>query len=138
MRDEELQKWTRQELLEYLVQVMNQNQKLEQEVQQLQKQLEDKTIQIQNAGSLAEASLQMNHLFEDADKAVLQYLQNAKHMAEETDRQCKEKEERTNRIIAANIQKTKDWMKQAVEETQRQCAALRQDAANNQQQSNEQ
>ena len=38
---------------------------------------------IENAGSLAEAALKLNDVFEAADRAAQQYLENVRRMAEE-------------------------------------------------------
>ncbi len=46
-------------------------------------QLEHKNIEILKAGSLAEAALRLNQVFEAADAAARQYLDNVRRLAEE-------------------------------------------------------
>lgn len=52
--------------------------KYEERIKTLQAQLDDRTIKIENAGSIAEASLQINNVFEAA-QAAEQYLVNIRN-----------------------------------------------------------
>lgn len=103
MTDEEMKRLSRQELLELLLEEMKKNQQLQDKLDEANKQLEDRKIQIENAGSLAEAVVSINHLFEDADQAVAQYIENVnayasrvearcKKMVRETEKKCREME----------------------------------------------
>ena len=51
---------------------------LESELKRVNDLLNDKEIKISKAGSIAEAALQLNGVFEAAEKAVGQYLDNVK------------------------------------------------------------
>ena len=52
--------------------------RLKQENEQLIQKLNDRTITIENAGSIAEASLKLNKVFEAAQKAADDYLESIK------------------------------------------------------------
>ncbi len=86
MTNRELKKLTRAELLEMLLVQSREKQHLVEELQEVKQNLEKKEIMIAETGSIAEASLRLNRVFEAAQKAADQYLENVKRMAEETGR----------------------------------------------------
>ncbi|MDD6618102.1 MAG: DNA repair protein [Clostridiales bacterium] len=83
MTDKELRRLSRSELLEMLLSLTEENEKLKIRLEQAEDQLRDRRILIDKAGSIAEAALQLNNIFEDADRAVQQYLENVRRMTEE-------------------------------------------------------
>ena len=78
MTENELRKLNRSELLQLLIEQTQRNENLEAELENVKKQLSDKEIRINEAGSLAEASLKLNGVFEAAQQAAEQYLENIK------------------------------------------------------------
>ncbi len=76
MTDKELRKLNRKELLEILVSQQKEIDRLRSELQQAKEELQDRRIAIEKAGSLAEASIAMTNLFEEAQKVADIYLQN--------------------------------------------------------------
>ena len=72
MTDKELRRLSRSELLEMLIAQTEENNRLRSRLEQAEAQLQDRRITIDKAGSLAEAALQLNHVFEDADRAAQQ------------------------------------------------------------------
>ena len=86
MTDKELRKLSRAELLEMLIQQIERNEELEAELKKAKTELRNRAITIENAGSLAEAALQINGVFEAADRAEKQYLRNVQRMAEKGSR----------------------------------------------------
>lgn len=73
-----LKKMSRKELLELLVFISSKNDELQNELNETKKQLNDKRIKIKEAGSIAEAALKLNNIFELAQKAADEYLNNVK------------------------------------------------------------
>ena len=69
---------SRKDLLELLVIQSEKIDELESELKRVNDLLNDKEIKISKAGSIAEAALQLNGVFEAAEKAVGQYLDNVK------------------------------------------------------------
>lgn len=63
MTDKELKSLSRAELLEMLIAVTKDNEALREENDELQKKLDDKALNMSKAGSIAEASLQLNGVF---------------------------------------------------------------------------
>ena len=78
MKNKELRKLRRAELLELMLQQQTEIDRLKQENEQLIQKLNDRTITIENAGSIAEASLKLNKVFEAAQKAADDYLESIK------------------------------------------------------------
>lgn len=76
MDDRELRKLSRQDLLEMLVELSRENEKLKNELDMANKKLQSRRIRIEEAGNIAEASLRLNNVFESAQAAATQYLEN--------------------------------------------------------------
>lgn len=83
MTDRELKRLSRAELLELLLAETEENAKLRRQLQQAQDALTDRRIAIDQAGTLAEAALKLNGVFEAADRAARQYLENLRLRAGE-------------------------------------------------------
>lgn len=83
MTDREMKKLSRAELLELLLEANRENERLKDELKKQKELLKSKTIRIENAGSIAEAALALNGVFEAAQQAADQYLENVRRMAEE-------------------------------------------------------
>lgn len=76
MTDRELRKLNRAELLEMLISVSKENENLKKALSDTEEKLNSREILINEAGSIAEASLVLNGVFEDAQKACEQYIEN--------------------------------------------------------------
>lgn len=80
MTDKELRKLSRSELLELLVEQVEENEALRAENEDLKARLADRTIKIEQSGSIAEAALKLNGIFEAAEAAAKQYLESIERM----------------------------------------------------------
>ncbi len=76
MDDRELSKLKRVELLERLVALSEENDKLRNEKNELEEKLQDRRIAYRETGNLAEAALKISGIFEAADNAAELYLEN--------------------------------------------------------------
>ena len=76
MTDKELKHLNRTELLQVLLSLTEENEQLREQNAALSQKLHNRAIENENAGSLAEAALQINQVFEYADSAAKQYLQS--------------------------------------------------------------
>ncbi len=83
MTDRELKKLSRAELLELLLEESKENEKLRAQVKEMEEQLKDRRILLGQAGSIAEAALRLNGVFEAAEAAAAQYVENVRRLAEE-------------------------------------------------------
>lgn len=81
MTDKELRRLSRAELLQMLIAQVEENEKLRKSLEEAQAQLNKRQIAIENSGTLAEAALKLNGVFEAADKAAKQYLENMERLA---------------------------------------------------------
>lgn len=91
MTNKELRRMSRSELLELLIDQMEENEKLSTELDKVKKQLQERRIIAENCGSIAEAALQLNGIFEAAEAAARQYVESVCSMADER-KQLYEKE----------------------------------------------
>lgn len=82
MTDKNLKRLNREALLEMLLEQSREVERLKRKNRELEKELESRRILIQNAGSIAEAALQLNRVFEAAQKAADQYLENVQSLCE--------------------------------------------------------
>lgn len=91
MTAKELKKLRRSDLLEMLLALRKENDQLRKQLEQAQKQLEDRKIEIENSGSLAEAVLRLNGIFEAAQAACEHYEENVRQRMEQQEQETKEK-----------------------------------------------
>lgn len=82
MTEKELRRLSRMDLLEMLLEQSKEVERLRAELETVKKQLEDRRIMEQEAGSIAEAALRLNKVFEAAQQAADQYLENIRTQAE--------------------------------------------------------
>ena len=85
MTDKEFKRLSRAQLIDIIYQLQLQIEKLNEEKQALESQLEDKRIRLSNAGNIAEAALEINNCFRSAQNAAEQYLNEMKAIREETE-----------------------------------------------------
>ena len=88
---------SREELLNLLLEQTRRANRLEKRVGELEKQLADRTLLLSRAGTMAEAALALNGVFEAADRAAEDYVANIRKLV---DRKIREDEARedTERI----------------------------------------
>lgn len=83
MAKNDLKKLRRQDLLELLIAQEKEIQQLNEELETLRKQVQDRQIRLERAGSIAEAALALNGVFEAAEAAAAQYLESVRLWSEE-------------------------------------------------------
>lgn len=81
MTEKELLKLKRSEMLEIMLAQAREIDDLRSELEETKAELADRRIRIENSGSIAEASLQLTKVFEEAQKAADLYVENIKHRA---------------------------------------------------------
>ena len=105
MTEKELRKLNRAELLELLLELSRENETLQAQLKQTEAALSDRRLQMEEAGSIAEAALRLSGIFEAAQEAADQYLSSVSErtarqeeicirMEAETKRKCDEMVER--------------------------------------------
>ena len=119
MTTKELRRLNRRELLELLVEQSRAAEELQRQVEQLQAQLDSRKLALAEAGSIAEAALRMNHIFEDAQAAAQQYLDNVRDLPAEQERRCREMIAETEARCAAMEEETQQTCRRLLEQAQK-------------------
>lgn len=78
MTDKELRRLSRQELMDIIYQLKKNEQKLQARLERAEQKLQEREIYISKAGSIAEAALALNGVFEAAQQAANDYLRSVK------------------------------------------------------------
>lgn len=95
MDEKDLRKLNRAELLEMLIDAYKEVDALKAELAEKDEKLQQRELIMENAGSLAEASLQLNGVFTAAQAAVDQYVSAVKSRWETIDAACQARERET-------------------------------------------
>ncbi len=119
MTSKELRHLGRRELIEIIYELQKQNEETEYRIASLQEALDEREIQIANAGSIAEAALKINRVMEAAQEAANQYLLSVRKASEEVYSRATEEAERQQQDILAEAEQK---AKQRLEEADRQIA----------------
>lgn len=114
LSDKELRKLKRVELLEMLLELSRENEDLMLELEEknriieaLNLQLENRKIDLKHAGTIAEASFKLNGVFEAAEKAAEQYLENLQYLCEREQNPVSEKRSRRKTYLAEMERKSR-------------------------------
>jgi len=104
MNEKEIKKLNRAELLQILIEQMEENERLKRRIEELEAQQADRSIMIDRAGSIAEASLQVSGVFAAAEEAAQLYLENIRRLSGDQeaacDRMIRDAQEKADRIVA--------------------------------------
>ena len=132
MTEKELQKLTRQDLLELLLEAERENETLRDEVETLRAEAADKRLLLEKVGSIAEASLLVNGVFSAAQAAADQYVLNVKRVCEEKAEQVRSADdivlkarEEARKLRAETEDICRKMIRQAKEESDRYWEAIR-------------
>ena len=90
MTDKELRRLTRQDLVELLYELQKENLRLQQELAEAKEALQSRELHLRKAGSIAEAALALNEVFERAQAAADDYLRNLYAAGEQMEQQRRE------------------------------------------------
>lgn len=113
MTEKEMKKLSRADLLELLIEQSQQVQQLRTWLDQAEAKLVSRHIAIEEAGSIAEAALKVNGVFEAAQAASEQYLDNIRNLSQQQEKICAQME-----------RECQARMDQRLAETERKCAAM--------------
>ncbi|MBR6789490.1 MAG: hypothetical protein IKM31_01330 [Oscillospiraceae bacterium] len=113
MKEKDLKRLSRVDLLEMLVDQSEELELLRERVRVMEALLEQKELTISRAGSIAEAALQLNGVFEAAEAACAQYTENIRRLSEHQDAVCRQRDQESRHAAA-----------QQLLEAQKRCEAL--------------
>lgn len=95
MTERELRKLNRTDLLELMLQQSRELEQLRAELEEAKKQLAQREIVMEQAGSIAEASLQLNGVFAAAENACAQYMESIRNLSGRQEELCAKMERET-------------------------------------------
>lgn len=131
MTDKELKKLSRAELLEIMIDQSQQIERLQKELDETKELMDARKIELDDAGNIAEAALKINHVFEDAQAAAQQYLDNIATLSARQEEVCAKREAESKaqieQMLAEAQEKEKatlDKCKELREETTKECKAM--------------
>jgi len=105
MTEKDLKRLSRKQLLELLLKQTQRADAMEEALAKAEERLRDKTLIESEAGTMAEAALRLNGVFEACDAAAAQFLENARKAAENAESVSRvaalEAERKAGEIIAA-------------------------------------
>ena len=134
MTDKELKKLNRTQLLEMLLAQTKKVEELEEKIKEaesvhqeekaeLLKKIEKREIAIEKAGSIAEAALNVSGIFEAAQQAADQYLENIQELLNKQEASYSEKEAKCDTLF----EDTKEYCDKMKEDTKTFCQSLEDD-----------
>ena len=118
MTDRELRKLSRSDLLEMLVDLSEEHNLVKQQLKAAEEKLNNRQIMIDNAGSIAEAALQLNGVFEAAEAASEQYMESLRSLSQRQDEICRRIE-----------WECREQAKRRLEEVERKCMQMEAETA---------
>ena len=130
MTEKELKKLSRTDLLQMLIDQSEENKALKEKLEKAEAELEKKEITLTEAGSIAEAALKINGVFEAAQAAGQQYLDSIKSLSEKQDALSRIKERETREKCERQIAETQNHCFALEEETRIKCAEMQRKAEN--------
>lgn len=133
LANRDLKKFKRTELLEILLDQSKENERqkklieeLQQQIVELRGQIEDRTIRMNKAGTIAEAAFLLNGVYDTTQAAAQQYLDGLENLYERERRNVIEKEARTEAYVKMRIEETDKICAQKEKRMADRCMALEQ------------
>jgi hypothetical protein len=124
MTEKEMRKLSRADLLELLIEQSQEVQQLRTWLNQVEAKLVSRHIAIADAGSIAEAALKVNGVFEAAQAASEQYLDNIRNLSKQQDKICAQMERECQARIDQRLAETEKKCAAMEIETKAQCEAM--------------
>ena len=124
MTDKELKRLSRGELLEMLIQQSKELERLRKQLDAAQTALQNREIAITNAGSIAEAALQLNGVFTAAQDACQQYIENICHLSQNQERICAQRDAESQAEAKRIVEEARKESEALEHETRMMCAEM--------------
>lgn len=124
MTDKELHKLSRKELLELMLEQSRQLDELREQLRQAQEQLTSRRLLLNKAGSIAEAALQVNRVFEAAQAAAEQYLENVQTLSGRQAEVCQQLADESQKKAEALLRETQARCQTMEAQTRAKCEAM--------------
>lgn len=129
MTDKELRKLRRDDLLQILIRQQRQLDEQGAELERSAEALRQRSIAIGESGSIAEAALKLNGVFEAAQAAADQFLSEARARAEEIDREAAQKKAEAERTAEDLVRSARGEADRILREARAEAERLKAEAA---------
>lgn len=127
MTEQELKKLRRSDLLEIMQDLTKENEVLRAQLDKARSQLTSRTIAVEKSGSLAEAALRINGVFEACQAACDQYAQNLHQRVANQEQICQEMEDSAREKCDRMIAEAEAQAEQCLREAQQKASSEHQD-----------
>lgn len=131
MTPKELKRLSRRDLLEMLLELSRENEEIRGENTRLRSELENRNVAIEESGSLAEAALRLNGVFQAAQEACDQYTRNIQSRNADLEQNCRSMEQQTkekcDEMLAQAQAQAEDILAQARTQAEDILAQIRQE-----------
>ena len=107
MAERKMSRMKRRELVEIIDRLQEELETQVREKEELRKQLEDRRIRLEQAGSLAQACMELNQVLEAAQTAADQYVENINAAMQEKEAEARQAAEQAAREAAASAAEDK-------------------------------
>lgn len=121
MTEKELKRLSRADLLEMLIDQSVELQDVKKQLESAEAALASRIIEINTAGSIAEASLQLNGVFEAAQAACSQYTESIRCLNERTELICRQMEKESRQKADSLLAETRRKCDQMEAEARAKC-----------------
>lgn len=128
MTDKDLRKLNRAELLQMLLEQGRQNDALRAQLDQANAQLASRQVALDEAGSIAEAAMQLNQVFASAQRAADQYLENIRTLSGRQEAVCAKREAESRSKCEQMLAETQKKCQSLEEQTRSRCEAMTSEA----------
>lgn len=128
MTDKELKRLSRSDLLEMLIAQSKEVQTLQAKLTAAETALHQREITIDKAGSIAEAALQLNGVFDSAQAACAQYIENIRRLSQQQEEACARMEAESAAKAKAILDEAEQTRTKLEQKTAARCAEMTQKA----------
>lgn len=124
MTEKDLRKLSRADLLEMLIDQSTEMQRIKKRLHAAEARLSNREIAIDESGTLAEAALKLNGIFQAAQASCAQYTENIRLLSGRQDDICRKREEESLRQTTTLLAETKERCAAMEAETKKRCADM--------------
>ncbi|MGI6071650.1 MAG: hypothetical protein ACOX75_01360 [Lachnospiraceae bacterium] len=124
-KEKDLKRLSRKELVEIIYQYQQSDKELRAENDALKSELEDRRIKIENAGSIADAAMELNNVFGASQGAADMYMEEMRRAMEEAGFQSKEIIDGAVKLANSLKERTRRECDEMKKSTKEECARMK-------------
>ena len=124
MTEKDLKKLSRADLLEMLIDQSEELKKVQENLRVAEEKLNERQLAVDEAGSIAEAALRLNGVFEAAQASCEQYMENIRTLSDRQEEVCRKREEESVQQAALRLAETEKICASMEEQTKDKCEKM--------------